>query len=175
MAKGSFGTLTVIFLKENGSTTERRDMEYILMQMERVMKGFGKKIYSMGKAKSSGLMAVSISETTNLGKSMDRENTGGQIIVIMMEIGAIIKLKVKGHTSGLTDEGIPVDGKIMTWKDMEHTGGQMVANTKGLTIMIKNMALLLIHGLMAGSMKVTGLRASSMGKENILLLKEILK
>ncbi len=95
---------------------------------------------------------------------MDMENIGGQITVIMMEIGAIIKLKVKVHMSGSTVEGILVDGKITTWKDMGHTGGQMVANTKVLTIMIKNMASVLTHGLMVGSTKETGLRVSSMGK-----------
>ena len=58
------------FIKVNGGMTKLKDMEYILIQIKRSMKGNGIKIYSMDKAQKNGLMDQFSKDSTKKEKRM---------------------------------------------------------------------------------------------------------
>ena len=91
VARESFGTLTVIFLKENGKTIKLMALEFTLISMELVTLDIGKRISSMVKVKSSGSTEVNTMVTIIWVRNMDMESTGGQTVVHMKVTGLTIR------------------------------------------------------------------------------------
>ena len=69
-----------------------KHMEKVLTttQMEPIMKVYGSKINNMVMELKHGLMVPSMSENTIWAKNMAKENSTGQMAVLMMEIFSTI-------------------------------------------------------------------------------------
>jgi hypothetical protein len=80
-----------IFMKEIGKTIRLLDMELIFILMEQNMKVNGKTIINTEKVFRLGLMEVSMMVIIPKGKRVDRENTHGEMEVIILAHGKIIR------------------------------------------------------------------------------------
>lgn len=78
-------------MKEIGKTIRLLDMELIFILMEQNMKVNGKMIINMEKVFRLGLMEVSMMVIIPKGKRVDRENTHGEMEVIISAHGRIIR------------------------------------------------------------------------------------
>lgn len=78
-------------MKEIGKTIRLLDMELIFILMEQNMKVNGKTIINMEKVFKLGLMEVSMMVIIPKGKRVDRENTHGEMGVIISVHGRIIR------------------------------------------------------------------------------------
>lgn len=78
-------------MKEIGKTIRLLDMELIFILMEQNMKANGRTIISTEKVFRLGLMEVSMMVIIPKGKRVDRENTHGEMEVIISAHGRIIK------------------------------------------------------------------------------------
>lgn len=83
--------LMEILSKESGMMIRQMATEYIHIQMVRSMKGIGRMIYNMGKEKKSGQMEADTKVNIEKEKSMVKVFMFGQMEVLMMENGLIIK------------------------------------------------------------------------------------
>jgi hypothetical protein len=102
-AKENSGMSTVMSLKENGSTTKRMAMVYILTQMELAIWANGKTTYNMERAEKLGLTGLSTMGITAAARNMDLESIGGPTGPFMKDTGLIIGLKVRELTFGQMD------------------------------------------------------------------------
>ena len=172
MVKVNFGMLMEIFLKESGKMIKQMVLEFIPIQTVLIILVFGKMIFSMGKGRNIGLMGVNISEIIIWGKKMEKVNIGGLMAVIIMGTGKIIKLKVKERIFGQMEESILGDGKTTICTVLDSIFGMMEENMKACIKMIKNMDLVVTHGLTAVSMMVIGTKENNMGKGSTYYLME---
>lgn len=78
-------------MKEIGKTIRLLDMELIFILMEQNMKVNGKTIINTEKVFRLGLMEVSMMVIIPKGKRVDRENTHGEMEVIISAHGRIIR------------------------------------------------------------------------------------
>ena len=167
VVKENFGTLMVIFLKENGLMIKQMDSEFILIQMAQVILAIGKMTYKMEKEKNFGLMEVSTMEIIRWEKNTVRVNIGGLMEVLMMVHGLITKLRVLELILGLMEENIQEDGKTIICTVMVSIGGKMVENMRECMKMIKNTDLESTSGPMEENTKEIGSRENNTVKESI--------
>jgi hypothetical protein len=80
-----------IFMKETGKMIKHLDMELIFIQMEQNTKASGRTIINMGKVFKLGLTAVNMTGITLRGRKVDKENTHGEMAVIISAHGKIIR------------------------------------------------------------------------------------
>ena len=78
-------------MKETGKMIKHLDMEPIFIQMEQNMKASGRTIINMGKVFKLGLTAVNMTGITLRGRKVDKENTHGEMEVIISAHGKIIR------------------------------------------------------------------------------------
>lgn len=89
-AKDNFFTLTEILIMETGKKTKLTDTALISIKTGPSIRGIGRMIFSMGMAKSFGLMAVSTRENIAMVRKMAKESTYGLINLSMKACGATI-------------------------------------------------------------------------------------
>jgi hypothetical protein len=99
-----------IFMKVNGVMIKQVDMEFTYIIMVPNMKVNGLTIISMDRGSKAGSMEVNMKEDIKKEKRMGMENMSGEMQVIMMVNGPIIRLLALELTFGLMGENILVIG-----------------------------------------------------------------
>lgn len=167
MEKVYFTMLMEIYMRECGLMTKLMVLEYIFIQTEQDMKVIGQKMPKTGKERRSGLMALFLKGLTKKVKSMEKVITFGVIIPSTKETGRIITSTDMELTSGLMEDNIKETGKTITCMAREFTPGLMAGAMKANTTMTKNMDMASTNGLMAESIMASGKKANNMERANM--------
>mmetsp|Transcript_15599 Transcript_15599/g.10967 ORF Transcript_15599/g.10967 Transcript_15599/m.10967 type:complete len:227 (+) Transcript_15599:517-1197(+) len=160
-AKVNLSILMVTFMKVNGIITKPMERESIPMSRELAMKETGKMINNTEKVLKLGLRAQAMKACTYSQRKRDLESTRGLMVLPTKVIGSITKSMAMELIYGLTDVSIMANGLPMTCKVLEYTSIKTVSDTMVNTKMTKKKATVYTTGLMVGSTKAGGPRASS--------------
>ena len=98
--------LMVIFMMEIGRKIRHMIMEFIYIMMGRSMRGIGRMISNMDMEKNSGLMELSMMESTNLEKRMGKAFSCGVITHVMKVYLKKIIFMEEENIDGLIKENI---------------------------------------------------------------------
>ena len=133
----------------------------------------GRKISSMAKAKSSGLMMVQATlVTSKMARSKAKASTFGLMVKSTQESGTIIESTVLANILGKTEENTMVSGMTTTCKASVSTSTLTESSTKVNTKEMQKWVMVIISGPTKECMKATGLKASSTDSVSILILKK---
>ena len=133
----------------------------------------GRKISSMAKAKSSGLMMVQATlVTSKMARSKAKVNTSGLMVKYTQESGTIIESMVLANILGKTEENIMDSGMTTTCKASVSTSTLTESSTKDNTKEMRKWVMVITSGPTKECTKATGLKASSTDSVSILILKK---
>ena len=147
------------------------DLEFISTKMEQSTKDYGKKTCNMVEVKNLGLTEAGTKETMSKVVNRELDRIYGTMVHYIRANGRITESRALEFICGLMVENLKGNGMQTIWKDMELIIGVTVANTMVNIRMIRSMDMGCIPGLMADSMKDTGLKESSMVLVFILILR----
>jgi hypothetical protein len=120
------------------------------------MKANGKKINNMALEKRSGLMALSLKETTLTARNKEKGHSHGQMEAHTKVIFMKTIYMEEEFIAGLMAEYIMVLGNATKCMDMESLLGLMEGNMKANMLMIKNKGKECFNGQMAGNTLAAG-------------------
>lgn len=123
MVKEYFGTLTVMFSKENSKTISLMALVFTHVQMALAMRACGLMIFNTDKVRLFGLIPQHTKGTITKAGSTVLALTDGQKATHIAASGKIIRSADLEHTNGQTADGTKAIGRITLCMDKEFTHG----------------------------------------------------
>ena len=150
-------------MQVSGSLTSDMAKVFLLPKMAPDTKVSGKIVRDTAKARSNGLMELTILETTLMGKNRALDCSSGQTGHHTTVNFSKTKSKAAEYIDGLMEEATVASGKKIKCMDGEYLYGRTAVDTRENMLMTRSMEKASLSGLMVAFMMVYGRMDVNMG------------